>query len=101
MTVEVLERGYRRAYREFYRWGSILRGALAKTDWKGTARHAAYAIGWKKCEPAWNLLIRARRVGRARPLLEHVLEGASANGRTDAMPSTDVGAAATARPAAG
>jgi hypothetical protein len=40
-------------------------------------RHAAYAVGWKKCEPLWDLLIRARRVARALPLLERVLDGAS------------------------
>ena len=76
MTPAQLEDGYRRAYRDFYRWGSILRGAAAKPDWAGRARHAAYAIGWKKCEPAWDALIRARRVGRGLPLLERVLAGA-------------------------
>jgi radical SAM superfamily enzyme YgiQ (UPF0313 family) len=71
-----LEAGYARAYRDFYRWGSILRGAAAKADWAGRARHAAYAVGWKKCEPLWDLLIRARRVGRGLPVLEAVLGGA-------------------------
>ena len=37
--------------------------------------HAAYAAGWKKFEPLWDWLIRARRVGRALPVLETVLEG--------------------------
>jgi hypothetical protein len=40
-----------------------------------TLRHAAYAAGWKKFEPLWDGLIRARRVGRALPILESVLEG--------------------------
>ena len=31
--------------------------------------------GWKKFEPLWDWLIRARRVGRALPVLETVLEG--------------------------
>ena len=39
----------------------------------GLAQHAAYAAGWKKFEPAWNLLIRAKRVALARPALEGVL----------------------------
>ncbi len=73
-----LEAGYWRAYRDFYRWGSILRGAAAKADLAGRLRHAAYAIGWKKCEPVWDLLIRARRVGRALPVLERVLAGTRA-----------------------
>ena len=76
LAPEELEAGYGRAYRDFYRWGSILRGAARKPDLAGCLRHAAYAIGWKKCEPAWDLLIRARRVGRALPLLERVLAAA-------------------------
>jgi radical SAM superfamily enzyme YgiQ (UPF0313 family) len=75
LTPDQLEEGYRRAYRDFYRWGSILRGAVTKPDLASGLRHAAYAIGWKKCEPVWDLLIRARRVGRALPLLETVLAG--------------------------
>jgi radical SAM superfamily enzyme YgiQ (UPF0313 family) len=65
---------------DLYRWGAILRGAATKPDLAGRLRHAAYAIGWKKCEPVWDLLIRARRVGRARPLLEKVLDEAQAEG---------------------
>ena len=73
-----------RAYRDFYRWGGILRGAATKPDLVGGLRHAAYAIGWKKCEPVWDFLIRARRVARALPLLERVLAGtAPAHVRVD------------------
>jgi radical SAM superfamily enzyme YgiQ (UPF0313 family) len=75
MTPRQLEEGYRRAYHDFYRWGAILRGAATKPDLAGGLRHAAYAIGWKKCEPLWDALIRARRVSRAVPLLERVLAG--------------------------
>jgi len=75
LTPEALEAGYWRAYRDFYRWSSILRGAATKTTWTGTLRHAAYAAGWKKFEPLWDWLIRARRVGRALPVLESVLRG--------------------------
>jgi len=75
LTPRQLEDGYFRAYRDFYSWGSILRGAAHKPDLAGALRHAAYAIGWKKCEPVWDGLIRARRVGRALPLLERVLAG--------------------------
>ena len=75
MTPRQLEEGYWRAYRDFYRWGGILRGAATKPDLAGALRHAAYAVGWKKCEPVWDALIRARRVARALPLLERVLAG--------------------------
>ncbi len=75
MTPRQLEEGYWRAYRDFYRWGSIVRGAATKLDLASRLRHAAYAVGWKKCEPVWDVLIRARRVGRALPILEGVLAG--------------------------
>src|SRR5581483_523863 len=72
---DALEAGYWRAYRDFYRWGSIVRGAWTKADWSGRLRHAAYAGGWKKCEPLWDLVIRARRASAMLPALEQVLAG--------------------------
>src|SRR5690606_22426492 len=75
MTARQLEDGYWRAYRDFYRWGSILRGASTQPTLRGKARHAAYAGGWKKFEPAWDLLIRAKRAGKAVPLLEAMRSG--------------------------
>src|SRR5204862_7912638 len=74
MTPAELEDGYWRAYRDFYRWGSILRGAWTKPSLRGRVRHAAYAGGGKKFEPLWDLAIRAKRVGRALPLLETLLD---------------------------
>ncbi len=81
LAPRALEEGYRRAYRRFYQWPSILRGASTKPTWTGALRHAAYAAGWKKFEPLWDWLIRARRVGRALPVLETVLEGFARRGR--------------------
>ncbi len=75
MTPEQLEEGYWRACRDFYRWGAIARGALSKETWSARARHFAYAAGWKKFEPLWDLLLRARRVSCMRPVLERVLHG--------------------------
>jgi len=75
MTAQQLEEGYWAAYRNFYQWGSILRGALTKPTMRGKARHAAYAGAWKKFEPFWDLLIRAKRAGQALPLLEAILSG--------------------------
>ncbi len=75
LTATQLEQGYWRAYREFYSWDAIFRGAMTKTSWTETARHMAYAGGWKKLEPFWDLVIRARRVARLRPVLEAVLLG--------------------------
>lgn len=75
MTPEHLEAGYWRAYRTFYRWRSIFRGATAHDRLVDRFRHAAYASGWKKFEGLWNVAIRARQVGRTLPLLEGILSG--------------------------
>jgi len=75
MTAEKLEAGYWRAYGDFYRWGAILKGAWSKAEWGERLRHLAYAGGWKKFEPLWNWVIRAKRVSSFLPLLETVLAG--------------------------
>ena len=75
MSPEELESGYWRAYRDFYRWGSILRGSLQKDHPVSALRHFAYAAGWKKFEPLWDWVIRSRQVLRMRPVLEQVLRG--------------------------
>jgi len=78
MTAAELELGYRRAYRRFYEWKSIARGATAHESLVGGLKHFAYASGWKKFEPLWDIVIRAKRAGMMLPLLEAVL-GANAN----------------------
>lgn len=75
MSPEALEEGYWKAYRDFYRWGSILRGAATKPTLTESARHVAYAGGWKKLEPLWDWVIRAKRVSGMLPVLEGVLTG--------------------------
>jgi radical SAM superfamily enzyme YgiQ (UPF0313 family) len=75
MGPERLEEGYRGAYRDFYAWRSIVRGAATKESLTGALRHVAYAGGWKKMEPLWDWIIRARRVAQLRPMLEAVLTG--------------------------
>jgi radical SAM superfamily enzyme YgiQ (UPF0313 family) len=80
MDAAALEAGYWRAYRDFYRWGSILKGASTKPTLPKALRHAAYAGGWKKLEPFWDVVIRAKRATRMLPVLERVLEGARSRG---------------------
>ena len=75
MSAEALESGYWRAYRDFYRWGSILRGAMSKDHPVSALRHFGYAAGWKKFEPLWDCAIRTRQVLRMRPVLEQILRG--------------------------
>jgi radical SAM superfamily enzyme YgiQ (UPF0313 family) len=70
---ETLKAGYDWAYREFYRWRSIARASLHHGTFKHQAKHFFYAAGWKKFEPVWDLVIRARQLTRVTPLLEGVL----------------------------
>jgi len=80
LTPEALEAGYWRAYGEFYKWRSIFKGAWAKelrketSGWSARIRHIAYAGGWKKFEPMWDFIIRAKRATHMLPVLEAVLE---------------------------
>jgi radical SAM superfamily enzyme YgiQ (UPF0313 family) len=84
MSAEDLESGYWRAYRDFYRWGSILRGAMSKDHATSRLRHFAYAAGWKKFEPLWDWAIRTRQVLRMRPVLEQILRGFGREAEQDA-----------------
>ena len=70
---EALKEGYDWAYREFYRWGSIARASLHHGTLKHQARHFFYAAGWKRFEPLWDLIIRARQLNRITPVLEGIL----------------------------
>jgi radical SAM superfamily enzyme YgiQ (UPF0313 family) len=79
LTRTQLENGYWNAYEDFYRWGSIFRGARIKDTLMGAARHAAYAGGWKKFEPLWNLIIRSKNATHMLPVLEAILSGFGKN----------------------
>ncbi len=73
MTTETLEAGYWHAYDEFYKWGNIFRSGLMHDNAIDTLRHVAYTGGWKKFEPLWDWVIRAKKVANFLPLLESVL----------------------------
>jgi radical SAM superfamily enzyme YgiQ (UPF0313 family) len=89
LTPATLEAGYWRAYKDFYRWASIFRGAWAKPEWQLRLRHVAYAAGWKKFEPLWDFVIRTRRVTHMLPVLETILDAAGEHHKTpDHRPST-------------
>ena len=75
MSVASLERGYWRSYERFYALGAILRGAATKGDLARRLRHVAYAGGWKKLEPLWNLVIKSGALPVMRPILEATLQG--------------------------
>ncbi len=94
MSAAALEAGYWRAYRDFYRWGSIVRGAAAHDSILGGLKHFAYASGWKKFEPLWDLAIRMKRAGMMLPVLETVLN-ASGDRTRDGAPRVHAGSMVT------
>ena len=91
MTPAQLERGYWRAYDEFYRWGSILRGAMTKPTAGGVLRHLAYSGAWKKFDSIWSWIIQAGLVRKMVPLLEHVLSPRPAESSLHLAVQTDAG----------
>ena len=84
MTARQLSDGYRRAYRDFYAWRNIARGARGQSSASATLRHLLYAGGWKKFEPVWDAVIKAHRVAAILPMLEQTLDafGRARSGRT-------------------
>jgi len=86
---EALKEGYDWAYREFYRWSSIAQASLHHGTLKHQAKHFFYSAGWKKFEPLWDLIIRARQLTRMTPLLEGVLSRVT-RGRNEHQPENSV-----------
>ncbi len=78
LTPEQLKNGYDWAYREFYRWSSIAHASLSHDSLKHQAKHFFYATGWKKFEPLWDMMIRAKQLRAMTPLLESVLSKVTA-----------------------
>ncbi len=74
MTPEQIEDGHRRAYRNFYSFGSILRRSFGMP---GALRRVAYNIGWKKLDRLWSSIICRGLVHYVRPVFERVLAGRS------------------------
>jgi radical SAM superfamily enzyme YgiQ (UPF0313 family) len=82
LTPAALRAGYDRAYRDFYGWRNIARAASTHDTIKHCAKHFFYATGWKKFEPLWDVVIKARRLRVMTPLLEAVLSRVSARDET-------------------
>lgn len=98
MSPQRLEEGYWRAYRDFYSWGSIVRAAGAKETLRGQLRHLTYTGAWKKAEPIWDAIIRARMLGFVVPLMEGVM---SIGRRGEAADPQDLPAAQVQQPPLG
>jgi radical SAM superfamily enzyme YgiQ (UPF0313 family) len=75
MSVQALEAGYWRAYRDFYSWSNLLLSTSQQTDLLSGLRHFAYKTAWKKLEPFWDWVICLKRVSSFTQLLEAVLSG--------------------------
>ena len=73
LSAEELKRGYDWAYESFYGWLSIFEASRAHESVKHQLKHFFYSVGWKKFEPAWDLVIRIRQLSQMRPMLEAVL----------------------------
>jgi radical SAM superfamily enzyme YgiQ (UPF0313 family) len=80
LTPAALKAGYDWAYREFYRWSSIAQGSWSHGSVKHQLKHFFYAAGWKKFEPLWDVVIRARQLRLMTPLLEGVLSRVTSEG---------------------
>jgi hypothetical protein len=77
LSATALKDGYDRAYEDFYRWSAITRASFTHGTLKHQLKHFAYATGWKKFEPLWDFVIRARQLRAMTPVLEAVLSKVS------------------------
>ncbi|HSW38334.1 MAG TPA: radical SAM protein [Acidobacteriota bacterium] len=85
MSAGALERGYQKAYRDFYSWPAIVRSTAGQNSITAALRHFAYKTAWKKLEPLWDRVIRLKRLSSFTPMLEKVLSasGPAASGRKE------------------
>jgi radical SAM superfamily enzyme YgiQ (UPF0313 family) len=77
LSPQTLKAGYDRAYLDFYGWRNIGRAAWSHELAKHKVKHFMYAAGWKKFEPLWDMMIKARRLDLMTPMLEAVLSRVS------------------------
>ena len=83
MSPATLEEGHRRAYRDFLRYGSILRRSFGLP---GALKRIAYNLAWMKVDPLWVAIIRAGLMPFARRIFTRVL-GLSTRPATDPSPA--------------
>jgi radical SAM superfamily enzyme YgiQ (UPF0313 family) len=68
-----LKIGYERSYEKFYSWSNIWKASLQHDALKHIVKHLAYAGGWKKFEPLWNVIIKYGALNQMLPVLEALL----------------------------
>jgi radical SAM superfamily enzyme YgiQ (UPF0313 family) len=80
LSADELKKGYDWAYRSFYSWSNIWKASFGHEELKHAIKHFAYAGGWKKFEPLWNLLIKTQGLNKMLPLLEAILSKVNKGG---------------------
>jgi len=84
LTPDALEAGYRRAYDEFYRYGSILRRSCGMP---GAVKRILYNVAWKRMDRLWAPVIQHGLLPYVRPIFEHVLARSTRARRAECRPS--------------
>lgn len=56
----ILPDGYNWGYKNLYSWPNVTKASLQHDNIKHCIKHFAYAGGWKKFEPLWNLIIKTK-----------------------------------------
>ena len=69
-----MEEGYKRAYDNFYKWGSIFKASREHASLKMKLKHLSYAGAWKRFEPVWNFIIKNEFLAKTRLALERTLQ---------------------------
>jgi len=87
MSSEALLEGYNRAYRDFYSWGNVFSASKNHSTTKHSLKHFFYSAGWKKFEPVWDTVIRAKQLQIMTPLLEGVLSKVTKNRKSEPFSS--------------
>ena len=70
MSAEELDAGHKQAYRDFQRWGSIIKRS---TGVPGTAKRLAYNVAWRKVDPLWMAIYRMGLMPFAKNIFRRVL----------------------------
>ncbi|MFZ7120251.1 MAG: B12-binding domain-containing radical SAM protein [Eubacteriaceae bacterium] len=74
ITKEQMEEGYKKAYKNFYKWGNIMKSSKEHEKLKMKLKHFTYAGAWKKFEPIWNFIIKINQLSKTRDALVKTLK---------------------------
>lgn len=89
ISINELQRGYDWAYDQFYSWPNVFKSGLNHSSIKHILKHLMYTGGWKKLEPMWNMLIKAKGLNAFLPMLEAVLSKVNFEKERDKVTEVD------------